>query len=50
MPFHRYSVGEQLENYKSYYAWLKKSKGKEPQQVAVFCVYLFIVYENGTQA
>ena len=26
MPFHRYSVGEQLENYKSYYAWLKKSK------------------------
>ena len=34
MPFHRYSVGEQLENYKSYYAWLKKSKGKEPQQVA----------------
>ena len=50
MPFHRYSVGEQLENYKSYYAWLKKSMGKEPQQVAVFCVYLFIVYENGTQA
>lgn len=34
MPFHVYSEGEQLENYKSYYAWLKLSKGKTAQQVA----------------
>lgn len=33
MPFYTYSYGEQLENYKSYYTWLKKSKGKTPQQV-----------------
>ena len=24
MPFYTYSDGEQLENYKSYYAWLKE--------------------------
>lgn len=34
MPFYDYSVGEQLENYKSYYTWLKTSQGKTPQQVA----------------
>lgn len=34
MPFYTYSVGEQLDNYKSYYTWLKKSRGKTPQQVA----------------
>ena len=28
IPFYFYSEGEQLENYKSYYAWLKTSKGK----------------------
>ena len=33
IPFYTYSDGEQLENYKSYYTWLKKSKGKTPQQV-----------------
>ena len=33
MPFYAYSDGEQLENYKSYYACLKKSP-KTPQQVA----------------
>lgn len=34
IPFYAYSTGEQLENYKFYYAWLKLSKGKTPQQVA----------------
>ncbi|MBD3589314.1 transglutaminase domain-containing protein [Bacteroides sp. GM023] len=34
MPFYTYSDGEQLDNYKSYYIWLKKSRGKTPQQVA----------------
>lgn len=34
MLFYTYSVGEQLDNYKSYYTWLKKSRGKTPQQVA----------------
>ena len=34
MPFYTYSYGEQLENYKSYYAWLKVRKGKTAQQVA----------------
>lgn len=34
MPFYSYSVGEQLDNYKSYYVWLKKSRGKSPEQVA----------------
>lgn len=34
MPFYTYSVGEQMENYKSYYAWLKQRKGKTPQQIA----------------
>ena len=34
MPFYTYSSGEQLENYKSYYAWLKVRKGKTPQQVS----------------
>lgn len=34
IPFYTYSDGEQLEDYKSYYTWLKKSKGKTPQQVA----------------
>lgn len=33
IPFYTYSDGEQLENYKSYYTWLKKSKSKTPQQV-----------------
>lgn len=33
-PFYTYSDGELLNNYKSYYTWLKKSKGKTPQQVA----------------
>lgn len=33
IPFYTYSDGEQLENYKFYYTWLKKSKGKTPQQV-----------------
>ena len=31
MPFYTYSDGEQLDNFKSYYAWLKISKGKTPQ-------------------
>jgi len=35
MPFYTYSSGEQLENYKSYYAWLKKSRGQTAKQVAV---------------
>ena len=34
MPFYSYLSGKQLENYKSYYSWLKKSKGKTPEQVA----------------
>lgn len=34
MPYYTYSVGEQLDNYKSYYAWLKPSKGKTPQQIS----------------
>lgn len=34
MPFYIYSESKQLENYKSYYAWLKPSKGKTAQQVA----------------
>lgn len=34
IPFYFYSDGEQLENYKSYYVALKKSKGRTPQQVA----------------
>lgn len=34
MPFYSYLSGKQLENYKSYYSWLKKSKGKSPEQVA----------------
>ena len=34
IPFYFYSEGEQLENYKSYYAWLKTSKGKVSEQVA----------------
>lgn len=34
MPFYVYADSEQLENYKSYYHWLKKSFGKTPQQVA----------------
>lgn len=34
MPFYTYSDGEQLDNYKSYYAWLKTSKGKTPQEIA----------------
>lgn len=34
MPFYTYQTGKQLENYKSYYAWLKTSKGKTPQEVA----------------
>lgn len=34
MPFYTYSDGEQLENYKSYYAWLKVCKNKTPQQIS----------------
>lgn len=34
MPFCTYSVGEQLENYKFYYAWLKQRNGKTSQQIA----------------
>ena len=34
MPFYSYLTGKQLENYKSYYSWLKKSKGKSPEQEA----------------
>ena len=34
IPFYFYSEGEQLENYKSYYAWLKKSRGQTAKQVA----------------
>ncbi len=34
IPFYTYSDGEQLENYKSYYVWLKTSKGKTPQEIA----------------
>jgi len=34
MPFYTYSDGEQLDNYKSYYVWLKTSKGKTPQEIA----------------
>lgn len=34
IPFYTYSVGEQLENYKFYYAWLKQRNSKTPQQIA----------------
>lgn len=34
MPFYSYYTNKQMESYKSYYAWLKKSKGKSAQQVA----------------
>ena len=34
IPFYTYSSGEQLENYKSYYAWLKVRQGKTAQQVS----------------
>lgn len=34
MPFYAYSCGKQMDNYKSYYAWLKKSREKTPQEVA----------------
>lgn len=34
MPFYSYSTSKQLENYKSYYAWLKKSRGQTAKQVA----------------
>ncbi|MEY8687458.1 transglutaminase-like domain-containing protein [Bacteroides sp. AN502(2024)] len=34
MPFYTYAYGEQLENYKSYYVWLKVRKRKTAQQVA----------------
>lgn len=34
MPFYTYSYGEQLENYKSYYAWLKVRKSKTAQQIS----------------
>lgn len=34
MPFYTYSEGEQLENYKSYFAWLKNRQGKTPAQIA----------------
>ena len=34
MPFYCYFDGEQLTNYKSYYAWLKACKGKAPQLVS----------------
>lgn len=34
MPFYYYSTSKQLENYKTYYALLKKRKDKTPQQVA----------------
>ncbi|MGR5592634.1 transglutaminase domain-containing protein [Bacteroides thetaiotaomicron] len=34
MPFYSYSVGEQLNNYKLYYLWLKEGKGKSPEEVA----------------
>lgn len=33
MPFYGYSVGKQLENYKSYYTWLRTSPQKSPEQV-----------------
>lgn len=33
MPFYAYSTSEQLENYKLYFAWLKKSEDKTPEQV-----------------
>lgn len=34
IPYYSYPEGKQLNNYKSYYAWLKPSKGKTPQEVA----------------
>ena len=34
MPYHSYTHGEQLEKYKKYYAWLKDSHGKTPEEVA----------------
>lgn len=33
MPYHSYTDGEQLEKYKGYYAWLKDSHGKTPEEV-----------------
>lgn len=33
MPYHSYTDGEQLEKYKKYYAWLKDSHGKTPEEV-----------------
>lgn len=33
MPYYSYIYGEQLEKYKKYYAWLKDSHGKTPEEV-----------------
>lgn len=41
MPFYAFSSGKQMDNYKSYYTWLKKSRDKTPQQVADSVVTLF---------
>lgn len=34
MPYYSYACGKQLEDYKKYYAWLKDSHGKTPEEVA----------------
>ena len=34
MPFTLIQQAKRLENYKSYYAWLKKSRGQTAKQVA----------------
>ena len=33
MPYYSYTYGEELEEYKKYYAWLKGSHGKTPEEV-----------------
>lgn len=32
MPFYAYSCGKQMDNYKSYYAWLKKVEKRHPKK------------------
>ena len=34
MPYYTYSVGEQLDNYKKYYVWLKRFPNKSPEEIA----------------
>lgn len=34
LPYYKYSTGEQLENYKMYYVWLKTYPKKAPEEIA----------------